>query len=405
MVIIYAPSPITIKEKVMIPKLFDEISLLDIEALLNGCVPESKTIEYKRELPHEGESKKIPFLAEISAFANTMGGDIVFGLEEKDGIPLKITGVELSDPDTEILRLDNAILNGIEPRIPQLSIKTLKTLDSKQILVIRVWKSWAAPHRVSYKDHSKFYGRNTAGKYPLDVNELRAAFTLSELLVDRIRNFRESRITDLHIGRELPVFLAEGGKLAFHIVPLSAFSGPDRNQMSPTSKDTVLFPPIGAGGWNHRINLDGLVMYDRVNEKARTYTQAFRSGSIESAVVLKERDGHLLLPSEWYEKEILEASRMYLSSLKKFGINGPIYIFLSLIDMKGFRLGMDYSFIDQGKVLDRDLVLIPEIMIDDQIKNLPATFKPVFDIIWNAFGYERSSNYDEAGNWRYGKKA
>lgn len=388
----------------MIPKPFEEISWRDIEALLDSRVPESRTIEYKRELPHEGESKKIPFLAGVSAFANTMGGDIVFGLEEKDGVPVAITGLSVPDVDAEILRLNNAVLNGIEPRIPQVTIKALKAGDGTHVLVLRVDKSWAAPHRVSYKDHSKFYGRNSGGKYPLDVNELRAAFTLSELLGERIRSFRESRVTALLVGRELPVTIAQGGKLALHIVPLSAFSGPARNPIAPTSNDTTLFPPIGAGGWNHRINLDGLVLYDRVNEEARTYTQVFRSGAIEAVIVLEGLDdGRRLLPCEWYEREVVKTAMKYLSGLKKFGINSHVFFFLSLIDMKGFSLGVGNSFFDQGEALDRDLVLVPEVMFDAQPTGLPAALRPAFDTVWNAFGYERSFNYDEAGNWRHGK--
>ncbi len=384
----------------MIPRTFEDISFLDIEALLDSRVPEGKTIEYKLELPHEGDSKKIPFLAEVSAFANTMGGDMVFGVEEKEGVPASIKGIESADMDTEILRLNSAVLNGVEPRIPQISIKAVKGTDGQQVLVLRVGKSWAAPHRVSYKDHSKFYGRNSAGKYPLDVNELRAAFTLSELLSDRIRAFRESRVTALLVNRELPVLIAEGGKLALHIVPLAAFSGPDRNPIVPTSNDTTVFPPLGAGGWNHRINLDGLIMYDQVNQEARTYTQVFRSGAVEAVAVLKGNEGRRLLPCVWYEKEIVKSTERYLAGLKKFGINGPLYFFLSLIDMKDFRLGVD-SFFDQGETLDRDLVLVPEVIIEAQAADLPALLKPAFDTVWNAFGYERSFNYDDAGNWKH----
>jgi len=384
----------------LIPKALEDISFRDIEALLDSRVPEGKTMEYKRELPHEGDSKKIPFLAEVSAFANTIGGDMVFGIEEKEGVPVSIKGIEAADMDAENLRLSSAVLNGIEPRIPQISIKGVKRPDGLQILILRVGKSWAAPHRVSYKDHSKFYGRNSAGKYPLDVNELRAAFTLSEILGERIRSFRESRVTALLVGQELPALIAEGGKLALHIVPLSAFSGPDRNPIAPTSNHATLFPPLGTGGWNHRINLDGLVTYDRVNEESRTYAQVFRSGAVEAVAVLKEIEGRKLLPCEWYEKEVVKTARRYLASLKIFGINGPIYLFVSLIDMRGFRLGVD-SFFDQGEALDRALVLIPEVTVEVQSEDLPTLLRPVFDTVWNAFGYERSFNYDEAGNWKH----
>jgi hypothetical protein len=231
------------------------------------------------------------------------------------------------------------------------------------------------------------------------VNELRDAFTLTELLGERIRTFRESRVTALLVGRELPVRVANGGKLALHIIPLSSFSGPDRNPIAPTSSCISLFPPLGATGWNYRINLDGLVTYHGDKEETRAYAQVFRSGVVETALVLREIEGRQFLPSKWYEKEIVQTTSRYLDSLKKLGISGSIYLFLSLINMRGFRLGVN-TFFDGGEVLDRDLVLIPEVTLDLQSEDLPTLIRPAFDMVWNAFGYERSFNYDEAGNWK-----
>lgn len=100
----------------MIPKHVDNISYDDLLSMVNA-VPEGRTIEYKSELPHEGDSKKIPFLAEISAFANTIGGDLIIGVEEKNGIAVNVPGITIENLDKEILRLESSIRNGIEPRI------------------------------------------------------------------------------------------------------------------------------------------------------------------------------------------------------------------------------------------------------------------------------------------------
>jgi hypothetical protein len=53
---------------------------------------------------------------------------------------------------------------------------------------VRAHRSWLAPHRVVTND--KLYGRNSAGKYPLDVSESRTAFVLADSVPDLIRNFR-----------------------------------------------------------------------------------------------------------------------------------------------------------------------------------------------------------------------
>lgn len=128
----------------MIPKHLDDISYDDLLSMVN-VVAESKTIEYKSELPHEGDSKKIPFLAEISALANTIGGDIIFGVEEKNGIAINVPGIKIKNLDKETLRLENSIQNGIEPRISDVGIKSIKLPSGNYVLIVRVGRSWNAP--------------------------------------------------------------------------------------------------------------------------------------------------------------------------------------------------------------------------------------------------------------------
>lgn len=383
----------------MIPKKFTEIDITDIEALI-GEVAEGKTIEYKSDLPHEGDSKKIPFLAEIAAFANTSGGDLIFGIEEKDGIAYKIKGVKLDNPDKEILRLENSILNGIEPRISDLESKALKLNSGDYIFILRVGRSWNAPHRISYKDHSKFYGRNSAGKYPLDVSELRVAFNLSEIIPERIRRFREGRVTEILSNRNLPVNLVDNGKMALHIIPLSAFTSTNPAYIKLKSENSQFFRPMGASGWNNKLNVDGLVSYNSKGSNITTYTQIYRSGIIESVVSFIEREGDFSLPSVWYEKEIITACQKYTSNLVKFGIQPPLYFYLSFLNMKGFKFGIDPIYLGGGgDRLDRDIILFPEATLESISDNVTDILRPIFDMVWNAFGYEESFNYKEDGSW------
>jgi predicted HTH transcriptional regulator len=79
----------------MIPKPTNDIRLADLESLV-GRVPEGKTIEYKRELPAGTREERIKFLAAISSLANTAGGDLLIGVEAKDGIPTGIPGVAVA---------------------------------------------------------------------------------------------------------------------------------------------------------------------------------------------------------------------------------------------------------------------------------------------------------------------
>ena len=47
----------------------------------------------------------------------------------------------------------------------------------------------------------------------------RTAFTLSEIIPERIRRFREDRVTSILTNSDLPVNLVEGGRIVLHVIP------------------------------------------------------------------------------------------------------------------------------------------------------------------------------------------
>lgn len=59
----------------MVEMSFDQISTAVIEDHVARKVQETRTLEYKENLPGHGEAKE--FLADVSSFANAVGGDIV----------------------------------------------------------------------------------------------------------------------------------------------------------------------------------------------------------------------------------------------------------------------------------------------------------------------------------------
>src|SRR5205823_11553266 len=123
--------------------------------------------------------------------------------------------------------LENMLRDGIAPRLPRVDVHPV-ALTSKPgyyVLILNMQKSWLSPHRVIFKNHSHFYSRNSAGKYQLDVMELRTAFELSGTTAERIRDFRAERLSRIGVGEETPASLdEEASKLVLHIVPFSAFS-------------------------------------------------------------------------------------------------------------------------------------------------------------------------------------
>ncbi|MEM7557457.1 MAG: hypothetical protein AAF378_25920 [Cyanobacteria bacterium P01_A01_bin.84] len=52
-----------------------------------------------------------------------------------------------------------------------------------------------------------------------------------------------------------------------------------------------------------------------------------------------------------------------------------------------------------GHTIDRNNLLMPEVMVENFNFEPSKVLKPIFDAVWNACGYPGSRNYDDSGNW------
>ncbi len=91
----------------------------------------------------------------------------MYGMREDNGVAAEVVGLESASHDSERLRLEEIIRNGIAPRIPGLAIRVVPLETSGAALVIRVPRSFVLPHMVTFKGTSRFFSRNSAGKYQM----------------------------------------------------------------------------------------------------------------------------------------------------------------------------------------------------------------------------------------------
>ncbi len=385
-------------------KPLDSIEEGDLQELIDNQVPEGKTIEYKEALPGNSDGDKKEFLADVSSFANAAGGNLIFGIKEDSGTPVEICGLQISNVDAEILRLENIVQTGIAPRLPGLHIHSvlLPAKSQQYAIIIRIQKSWLSPHMVTFRNDSKFYTRNSRGKYQLDVSELRTAFLLSETTTERIRNFRAERL-GMIVAEEGAISLDEiAPKIVLHLVPFGAFDPAAKFDLFLLNDPNhiYLLEPLRlySGGYQYpRFNFDGLI-----SNLQGTYTQVFRNGIIEAVDTtimgasreLRVTAGHI------YEKRLLEAIKRYLAAQKQLGVEPPIFVMISLLEVKGFKIrfdGLENRIIEEDHLIDRAKLILPEIMIDNFDNKLTEVMRPAFDTIANAAGWARSMTYDENG--------
>ncbi len=399
----------------MIPKAIDAITKSDIEALIENAVREGRTIEYKRDLPGNSDNDKREFLADVSSFANAGGGDLLYGVSEVDGTPEEARGLDCNI-DAEMLRLENIVRDGLEPRIPGVHMRPVDGFPEGSVILIRIPKSWSAPHMVTFKNLSRFFSRNSAGKYQMEVSEIRSAFSLSEALPERMKRFRDERLGRI-IADETPVLLCEGARLILHILPVTSFSPGFSLDVSTLSAHTGNLRPIGRGGWNPRFNLDGFMTYrdHTTYAKFSAYCQIFRSGQIElvyTDFVSGHEGGKLFIASLRYKRDAIEAVLAYLGVLKALDVPCPLSILLSMVGVSGARIVVqpaDPYYVHAANYdaapIDRDTLILPDILIEDydsvsDESEVARALRPAFDAVWNACGYPHSFNFDEEGNWK-----
>lgn len=390
----------------MIEKPLDQVQYSDLDTFVKAGWPEGKTVEYKRDTYGSADADKKELLKDVSSFANTQGGDIFIGVDEDKGIPISVPGITVANVDSEKLRLEEIIRNGLEPRI-DFSIHAVSTPASTTVLILRINESLLAPHRVVFRGQfGEFWARSTAGKFSMDTDELRRAFTLTDSVFQQIREFRQNRVMQI-LRQETPIPLMDGGKLVLHLIPVSSFRSRQRFDVAKMHDLSTKFPPIAASGWDGRINLDGHVSYAGRDEGKgfRSYSQFFRNGIVEAVladVVSHDEGKAKALLAGYYESRLTQrfrAMEQFTKGLKELEIEPPIWCFLSLVGVKGAMIPTEGHFPDERRDIDRDVLLLPETVINSLDASSVSILRPSFDLVWNASGYSRSPNFDNNGNW------
>lgn len=376
-----------------------------LERLIADEVQEGPHIDFKRDLPANWDNAaKSEFLADVSAFANAGGGDVVYGVDEDGaGQASSLVPQVVGNINAAVLRMQDLLLHQVEPRIPGVQVFPVPVTvagTAGHAIIIRAPQSWAGPHRVRLSQH--FYVREGRRKRQLDVPEIRGLFLRSESQGQRVRDFRTERLGRILSG-EAFYRLVEGPLLVAHLVPVQSMVG--LVQIDPvTYAQQRHVPLIGAtAGWA-RINIDGaLAIRNPDAGGTHGYSQLFRNGALEATKVYPRRPGEQFanLPSTAYEQHIIELLRSFRAELVHHGIEAGCTVMLSLLQADKFKLGVrqGLEFFDERQTLfDRSTVLVPDILAD-AAQSPEHALKPAFDLLWQAAGFERSRNFDAAGNW------
>jgi hypothetical protein len=136
----------------------------DVEAFLQQQIGENLTLDYKRELSTSSGRDRAELCKDVTAFANSQGGMIVYGVDENStdrtpqippfGTPRTVGRQAVEEWTSQVLR------SGVQPPLDF----EMETFDygggpDRCVLVVRANASPAAPHMVTLNGNNRYYGR------------------------------------------------------------------------------------------------------------------------------------------------------------------------------------------------------------------------------------------------------
>lgn len=371
----------------MLDQPIDEISEASLERLIANQVAESRSLDFKRKLPGGADADLKEFLADVTSFANAQGGDLVYGIEEAEGVATALPGMEVADAEAAILRLENVLRDGIAPRLIGVRMRFVPLETGNSLLVIRVPAGLAAPHRVTFRNHGRFYNRNSSGKFEMDVHDLRHAFTESGSLPGRFRQLHGEAI-ERATGHEMPLSISRVPTAVASVIPLSLFR---EERDIPITRDHAM-APIDPDGISSIEMIEGVLLHTHLQRDTRTvesFALTYRTGRVDVAWTIggvRDLNGvrHGLVFPGKFENGILDALNSAQARLRQFDIEGPWVIFVSVYGVAGHKmiLGDGYPTNDAYK----DQALLSELRVE---RIDEATYPPIVHNFWLLFGLRR----------------
>lgn len=381
----------------------------DIERLVTDQVRESNRIEFKQELDIGPTENRRKFLASVSSFANAGGGVILFGIAEgrdaeNKGMAIAAPGLKDLNIDQVSLQIEQLIRDGIDPRIEGLTVSRIDGGTLGPILMIRIPQSWSSPHMVKFGGVCQFYSRGGAGKYQLDVRQIRSAFARSEKIADRVRSFRTERYGHILSG-ETPVPLSEQPcpTTIVHVIPVHTIDSSSAFDVRGAKKDGIILWPPGLGGGSHRLNLDGILTIAGSTRESGNdgYVQFFRNGAIEAVTTQLTSDNPpygKFIPLKHFESMTHDAVQAYRDALIRVGLPFPYAVSITILNCRGLFALANSTHSERHPIHTQNMFL-PEVLIESESDVTATVLRPIFDVLWQSNNFKGSSSYDDLGHW------
>jgi hypothetical protein len=182
-------------------------------------------------------------------------------------------------------------------------------------------------------------------------------------------------------------------KVVLHLIPVNGFAdGLRLDLVGIDDHHRDLLYPLYSQGSVVRHNFDGFLVFSFRNEpKASTYLQLYRTGIVEAvgANIISANDSDKFIASKVIEDEVRAMTMRYLELLNVLGLGFPVIVTLALVGVRGYRIpGKGPTFPDEPPFpVERDVLLLPEVMLNDVNVDLSKELDPIFNTMWQSSGW------------------
>jgi hypothetical protein len=205
-------------------------------------------------------------------------------------------------------------------------------------------------------------------------------------LIDEVEYYRATRVHAISNNAQ-PISLTEGAKFVLHVIPSAAFSC-DRTDITIFDVNRHDLVPMAAGGWDHKINFDGIAAIDSRTEST-SYVQLFHNGVLEAvnAKYFHQWNDKMYIPITGWSHELVDRVANYINIERSLGISAPLFVVVSLLGVRGYMLAVEngparYA----GQEIDRPDLLIPAERMESLDANIGEFLLPILERLWNAAG-------------------
>jgi len=245
----------------------------DIQNLIENEIEESLTLDYKKELGNRNDE----ISKDVSAFANTYGGMLIYGVDEENTKP-KFPICWIIKKGTKE-RIENIILSRIQPKIESFYIKSFDNPknDKEAVFVVEILESLNGPHM---NNDNKYYIRRNFKSEPMSDEEVKNAIFR--------KGFKEALIEEIEFNRDNGKAIGSNFETVSRLFDQAEKS--DRT-LRKTNRQ-IVFTPFRTETWQ-LVKVSGLfgLLTQRYNDLIKLYNKIHEANHL---IELQKHNHHII---------------------------------------------------------------------------------------------------------------